>query len=87
MIFQVVLHLLLDFEIFFSEYILFASLITLDKFIQYTWKCLFSSLLLLYLYAKYNSLLCLHDVLMPKMIQVLLSLLFLYITLFGGKLE
>jgi len=39
------------------------------------------------MFAKYNFLLCLCDTLIPKVIQLLSSLLFLFLTLFGGKLE
>ena len=48
---------------------------------------LFHSRLLSFLYAKYNYRLCLHDILILKVIQLLLSLLFLFITLYGGNLE
>jgi len=61
MICQIVLHLLFDFKFIFIIIYSFASLITLDKILQCTWSCLFNSRLLLFLYAKYNSLLCLYD--------------------------
>jgi len=57
----------------------------LDRLLHYAWYRLFNFKLILFRHVRYNSLLCLHDVLMPKVIQLLSSLLFLLVTFFVGS--
>ena len=67
MISHVVVPLLFD---FYSFFFIIYSVCLLNYIIQY-FTALFNSRLLLFLYTQYNSILCLHDVLKPEVIQLL----------------